>query len=167
MAITLGDNPAATLTLFAKATDRPAPSRPFSVKTGEAAVWSHPWTATPLKFRIEPCKQDRRRHRRKYAEGELPPDRSFYFRGPEGKLNLRAQNLVLFVQIADGVDDATWQHHVHRGDISRWFRDAIKDETLAEEAARIERRADLSPVESRKLIRAAIEQHYTLPPLSA
>ena len=57
-------------------------------------------------------RDERRRHRRKYAEGELPPDRSFYFRGPKGALNLRAQNLKIFLQVADGVDEATWSHHL-------------------------------------------------------
>ena len=51
---------------------------------------------------------EHRRHSRKYAEGELPQDRSFYFRGPQGKLNLRAQNLMVFLQMAEGVDDETW-----------------------------------------------------------
>src|SRR6266446_10126510 len=53
----------------------------------------------------------RLRHSRKYAEGELGEDKSFYFRGQEGSLNLRAQNLVLFLQIAEGVDDGTWLYH--------------------------------------------------------
>ena len=75
---------------------------------------------------------------RKYAEGDLGEDKSFYFRGPEGKLNLRAQNLLLFIQLAEGVDDDTWLHHLRQGDYARWFRDAIKDDALADEAARIE-----------------------------
>jgi hypothetical protein len=41
-------------------------------------------------------------------------------RGPENALNLRAQNLMIFLQLADGVDDRTWQHHLHAGDYSRW-----------------------------------------------
>src|SRR5512147_922046 len=69
----------------------------------------------------------RRRHIRKYAEGQLGEDKSFYFRGPDNRLNLRAQNLNMFVQIAEGVDDATWLHHLRAGDYSRWLRDAIKD----------------------------------------
>jgi hypothetical protein len=92
-----------------------------------------------------------------------PPDRSFYFEGPEGKLHLRAQNLLLFLQMAEGVDDATWVHHLQRGDYSRWFREAIKDETLASEGAQIERRTNTSPAESRALMKAAIEGRYTLP----
>jgi hypothetical protein len=106
---------------------------------------------------------ERRRHRRKYAEGALPPDRSFYFRGPTGALNLRAQNLILFAQMADGVDEPTWMHHLRRGDYSRWFTEAIKDEELAEAARRLEQRTDLAPGESRRLMRAAIEEHYTMP----
>ena len=52
------------------------------------------------------------RHTRKYAEGELGEDKSFYFRGPDNALNLRAQNLTIFLQMADGVDDQTWRHHL-------------------------------------------------------
>lgn len=39
--------------------------------------------------RVEPSQTERKRHLRKYAEGSLPEDRSFYFRGPQGKLRLR------------------------------------------------------------------------------
>jgi hypothetical protein len=62
-----------------------------------------------------------------------------------------------------GDDDTTWTYHLRRGDYSRWFRQAIKDDRLADEAARIEERTDLSASESRARIKAAIEQHYTLP----
>ena len=78
----------------------------------------------------------RRRHARKYSEGELGEDRSFYFRGPDGALSLRVQNLSLFLQIAAGVDDRTWLHHLRAGDYSAWIRDAIKDEDLADECRR-------------------------------
>ena len=91
------------------------------------------------------------------------PDRSFYFRGPDDRLNLRAQNLAVFVQLADGVDDDTWRHHLRNGHYSRWFREAIKNDELADDAAAIEREDDLPARESRARIRAAIEQRYTLP----
>ena len=163
MVVALGEAPDQTLKTFASTMGQAVPSiTPMALDAGEALVWSGRRDA-PFKLRIAPSKMDRRRHRRKYAEGELPPDRSFYFRGPEGKLNLRAQNLVLFMQIADGVDDATWTHHLKRGDYTRWFREKIKDEILAEEAARLEQAPDLSPAESRSRIKTAIEQHYTLP----
>ena len=93
--------------------------------------------------RVRAVKADRprqahKRHTRKYAEGELGEDRSFYFRGPDNALNLRAQNLMLFLQIAEGVDDRTWEHHLRAAHYSEWFRDVIKDSELAREAAEIE-----------------------------
>jgi hypothetical protein len=116
----------------------------------------------PVRFRPASPAADRQRHQRKYAEGELGEDRSFYFRGPNASLNLRAQNLDRFKQIGDGVDDATWDYHLKRHDVSRWFREVIKDEDLAAEAAQIEQ-ADLSPNDSRTRMRLAIERRYTTP----
>jgi hydroxymethylpyrimidine pyrophosphatase-like HAD family hydrolase len=114
-------------------------------------------------IRIEEAGRERQRHRRKYAEGELGTDKSFYFRGPDGRLNLRAQNLALFSQIADGVDDATWLHHLRNGDYERWFRDSIGDEALAEVAADTSRESDLSASDGRARIRQAIDERYTAP----
>ena len=95
--------------------------------------------------------------------GQPRPRRSFHFRGPEEKLNLRAQNLNLFLQIADGVDDETWMHHLRQGDYSEWFRSKIKDADLAGEAERVEKQADVTPQDSRAAIREAVERRYTLP----
>ena len=162
--LTLGDEPDELLRVFRRVRGESMPSWPrTTLGPGEALVW---WSSTsdpPFTIRIAPSKLERRRHQRKYTEGELPADRSFYFRGPDNKLNLRAQNLMLFMQMADGVDDATWLHHLRQGDYSRWFQEKIKDEGLAEEARQIERQSHLSPAESRRLIKAAIEQEYTAP----
>ena len=110
---------------------------------GEA--WLVTADAPPIRYRVLLPESDRRRHRRKYAEGELGPDKSFYFRGPDGRLNLRAQNLTLFTQLAEGVDDATWLHHLRQQDYSTWIRDAIKDDRLADIVLAVEQRADLLP----------------------
>jgi hypothetical protein len=61
------------------------------------------------------------------------------------------------------VDDDTWNHHLRRGDYSRWFRKEIKDEELATEAERVESMDNVAADESRKLIKAVIEEKYTLP----
>lgn len=113
---------------------------------------------TPIKPR-----QSRKRHARKYAEGQLGKDKSFYFRGPDGSLNLRAHNLMMFLQIADGIDDRTWEHHLRAGDYSTWLRDLIKDSGLADEVAAVEADGDLSPRESRKRIAEAVRRRYTVP----
>jgi HAD superfamily hydrolase (TIGR01484 family) len=164
LVVTVGASPERTMAAFSEALGHPAPViAPVALQPGEAWVWPQRSTSRPFRVRSAPGRTERRRHQRKYAEGELGADKSFYFRGPDGALNLRAQNLLLFVQLADGVDDATWRYHLHQGDYSRWFRDAVNDEGLAAEAVQIEARHDLSARASRAEIRAAIEQRYTLP----
>ena len=140
---------------------QPAGLDPTTLETGEALAWRRDEDSPAFRFKMAAPRGDRRRHRRKYAEGVIPEYHSFYFRGPEERLNLRAQNLILFLQLGDGVDDATWLHHLRRGDYSRWFRDVIRDEDLAAEASRIERDTDLDTHATRVAIHAAVEQRYT------
>jgi HAD superfamily hydrolase (TIGR01484 family) len=162
--LAVGANAATTVDDFAKLCEVAPPSiDPVELEPGELLMWSRDSANAPLRVRAYPCEMERHRHSRKYAEGQLPPDRSFYFRGPKGQLKLRAQNLMLFLQIGDGVDDATWDYHLHQGDYSNWFRESIKDESLAAAAQLIEELPEITPEESRKLIRAAVEREYTVP----
>lgn len=189
-ALATGAHPAETLAAFATAIGLPRPPLQGNetLERGQLLVW-HPRAQKQGKHgkqgkqyehgenvfvvSVEPGTTQRRRHHRKYAEGLLIPERSFYFRGPEGKLNLRAHNLVLFLEIADGVDVDTWQYHLKRGDYSQWFGEVIGDEELASEARSIEQANTLDPGDSRARIRAAVERRYTqpenpsLPPLRA
>jgi hypothetical protein len=109
-----------------------------------------------------PGRTERLRHRRKYAQGDLGDNVSFYFRGPKGKLNLKAQNLILFMQLADGVDDETWEFHLRAGHYTQWFREVIKNPELADDAEKIAADGSLSPRESRAQIHAAIERRFTM-----
>jgi hypothetical protein len=129
---------------------------------GEALAWwrSRP-DARPYKILSQPPKSQHNRHLRKYAEGDLGGGRSFRFRGPEGKLNLRAQNLAVFLQLSDGVDDDTWSYHLQRGDYSNWFHEVIKDDDLADETEKVEQTVGSSG-ETRAAIRGMISRRYTL-----
>ncbi len=127
----------------------------------DVLFWNRDRAQAPRWLKPGLPRQGHKRHTRKYAEGELGEDKSFYFRGPEGSLNLRAQNLLLFLQIADGVDDATWLFHLHRGDYARWFRDAIKDDRLADEAERLQDGQDAA--QTRAQMREIVERRYTAP----
>jgi HAD superfamily hydrolase (TIGR01484 family) len=131
-------------------------------KPGDALLWSE-HDGRVRNIRAQRPATEHRRHTRKYAEGSLSPERSFYFRGEQGKLNLRARNLIQFLELADGVDEDTWEYHFRLGDYSRWFREAIKDDELADEAERLERSHDAAKAESLPLVRTAIERRYTLP----
>ena len=116
----------------------------------------------PFSLRPEPGSGERIRHHRKYAEGDLRWH-SFYFRGPEGKLNLRSQNLAMFCQLASGIDDETWMYHFKRGDYSRWIRECVRDRAMADEVERLERCPDVSSEQSRHVVRDLICSRYTLP----
>jgi hydroxymethylpyrimidine pyrophosphatase-like HAD family hydrolase len=164
LVLAVGDAPAETIRAFTEAAGHKSPDlKHQTLETGQALYWSLYDKSAPLLLNVPLRRTERQRHERKYAEGELPPERSFYFRGPENTLNLRAHNLIQFLRIADGVDDATWLHHLHRGDYSQWFEKVIKDQSLATEAAQVEQLIGLPARESRARIRSAIEQFYTLP----
>ncbi len=168
VAVALGDEPDSTLRCIV---DRPqrrmskSPARDLA--PGEALLWRKTQPKAVEQLLMAVPRVERQRHRRKYAEGELPPERSFYFRGPDGKLNLRAQNLIMFRQIADGVDDETWLHHLRQGDYSRWMENAIKDLSLAQVVHEVEGTPDLSALDSRRRVAEAIEERYTLPATGA
>jgi hydroxymethylpyrimidine pyrophosphatase-like HAD family hydrolase len=162
--IVLGDKPREMLREFSDAHRLPAVAEvPEALEAGTALLWNKTADGPPTLVRVEPSRTERRRHLRKYAEGELPEDRSFYFRGPEGKLNLRAHHLIQFMDLGDGVDDDTWLFHLKRGEVSRWLREGIKDEPLATQVAAIERNRQLDAGASRRKMRELIEATYTLP----
>jgi hypothetical protein len=149
---------------FTQANNVPMVEPPVEqIEPGEALLWSRRAKAPPLLFKLEPSKTEHRRHVRKYAEGQLPEERSFFFRGPEGKLKLRAPNLITFMELGDGVDDDTWLFHLQRHEVSQWLRDAIKDDELADKVEAIEDEEADDPDASRKEIRKLIEAVYTLP----
>ncbi len=164
--VAIGSSPRETLAGFAAVAGEVAPDVPAApLAPGDGIAWLRtPGHAmAPIHFKGTAPKGEHQRHIRKYAAGDLGPERSFYFKGPDGKLNLRAQNLQVFVQMAEGVDDATWTFHLAKGDVARWFREYIKDPDLAQEADDIASASGSSPTDSRERIKAAIERRYTQP----
>jgi HAD superfamily hydrolase (TIGR01484 family) len=160
--VATGETADRTIERFAQAIEVCTPTL-GSVRLNErdVLVWDRRNLAAPIAMQPQRGKKLSPRHSRKYAEAELPEDRSFYFRGPDQKLNIRAQNLKLFVQIAAGIDDETWCHHLHRQDFSRWIREALKDESLANEVDKIETECGDSIDQTRTQIFSAIERRYT------
>ena len=87
----VGSDPAATLRSVCGALGEDPPDmRDGPIERGLAYLWERRKRRL-RRVRISGTRQHLRRHTRKYAEGELGEDRSFYFRGPNGGLNLRAQ----------------------------------------------------------------------------
>jgi len=161
--LTLGPNAAQVIRNFCKAIGERAPPKAPAHTENEILFWERSARKAPVAVKPLRPQQAKNRHVRKYAEGELPKDFSFYFRGPANRLNLRAQNLMLFAQIAEGVDDETWEHHRKAHEYSGWFRRVIKDEELTAEAAAAESDESLDTTESRRRIIEAIYRRYTAP----
>lgn len=163
--VAIGKAPDATISAFCQSVGHcpPDPIPSEDLPPGDAIAWFCQDNSQPIRFKVLPPKGERQRHKRNYAEGLLGDDKCFYFRGAENKLNLKAQNLMMFVQLADGIDEDTWLHHLHQQDYSQWLQVAIKDDELAAEVIEIEQQTDLSAQESRDRVKTAIMQRYTLP----
>ena len=160
--IGVGEQGSRALSVFCRAVrDTRLADLPQS-QAGEIVFYDRAANAPPRTLKPVRPKQEHKRHTRKYAEGEFGVDSCFYFRGPQNRLNLRAQNLTLFAQIAEGVDEDTWEHHRRRGEYSKWFREVIHDDDLAREAAGIESDDALDANDSRKRIVEAIGERYTI-----
>jgi hypothetical protein len=161
--VAVGARAEQTLGKVAAARGLPPPGLPAQQEGKHDAVcWFLHSGEAPFSMHVIPGKAERIRHHRKYVEGDVRYN-SFYFRGPIGKHNLKAQNLNVFCQIAEGIGEETWMYHLRRHDYSRWMRDVIRNSDLAAAVEDIERRTDLEPAQTRALVRAAVEARYTLP----
>jgi hydroxymethylpyrimidine pyrophosphatase-like HAD family hydrolase len=162
--IAVGREPETTIAEFCRRIgEQPPAIPPAELEKGEAIIWSRRDQSAPVRIRVERVRTERVRHSRKYAEAELAPDRSFFFRGPDNRLNLRAANLITFLNLMEGVDEETWLYHLRRGEYSRWFRENIKDDELASAAEAVEREARGDADSSRRRIRELVEERYSLP----
>jgi HAD superfamily hydrolase (TIGR01484 family) len=77
--------------------------------------------------------------------------------------SMAADNLMVFLDLLEGVDERTFEFHRRAGDYSRWFRGVIGDDDLAREAETAERDEKMPLEESRNLIREAVRRRYTAP----
>ncbi|MEV4803393.1 HAD-IIB family hydrolase [Nonomuraea sp. NPDC049421] len=158
--IAVGKEPESTLAAFATARGLDAPSLPDG--PGDIALWLD-GTESGRRLTLAPARQERTRHRRKYAAGTMSKDKSFYFTGPEQRMRLRARNLHTFVELAEGLDHDTWLHHLRRGDYSTWIRDCLGDAELADEVAALERDEAADADSTRRRVADLIGARYTLP----
>ncbi|MER9604239.1 HAD-IIB family hydrolase [Mesorhizobium sp. M0243] len=161
--IALGPKAKDVVKVFCKETGIEPPKDIPSPKGARVLFW-RPQAGKKVKtVKVVEPRQSLKRHSRKYAEGQLDEAGSFYFHGPDNAMNLRAHNLMIFAQIAEGIDDKTWEFHLRTGDYSKWFRQQIRDKDLARETAEAEEDKTLSAQESRKRVLDAVRRRYTAP----
>jgi len=167
LVLSVGERPEQPLAQFCEARRAACPAIPApTLADGQALAYRVESGRPPFVLTLGTGRAERRMQKRKYAEGRLPDERTFVFRGPRGKLHLRAYNLLTFLELAGGVDDATWLYHLKGGEYSKWIREAIKDEDLARDVAAAEAKYAKDAAAGREAVRKAIEQRYTLPAIS-
>lgn len=163
LVLALGPDSAQTLAGVRAVIGKPAlPDRVDAAADNGPAAWFTTEDAF-IPFRPLPTKHDRLSHVRKYLHGDVGRENNFVFCGPRNALKLRAQNLLIFLQMAQGVDDESWLFHLQSGDYSRWLRTVIHDPQLADEIAQIEKQADSTAQATRDKVEEAILRRYSLP----
>ncbi len=161
LVIAIGDEPDTTLKKYAAIKKISLPGVPVqTLNKGEAWIWEND-TQELFPIRCEKPAQLLKRHKKKYAAGDMQ-DNSFYFSGPDQKLNLKANNLMMFIQMAEGVDDDTWMYHLGRKEYSEWFRNSVHDDELADFTAKIED-TETDASASKEAILYRIKERYTAP----
>lgn len=156
--ITLGKDAMYPIELYCNALKMPLPEGIPILGENEIAVWERDTGKPPYKAKFKLPGQLMQRHKKKYAHGDMSYN-SFVFTGPENKQRLVANNLMMFVHLAEGIDADTWMYHLHRSDFSRWFQHTVHDPELAEAGREAERMNDVGA--SKKHIIDNINQRYT------
>src|SRR5262245_54010514 len=94
-----GDSASESTGEFAKSIKfQPPQSGQLLPQPGQALVWFRKLGNKTTLAQIHPTRGEGRRYRRSHWEGQLAPEQSC-FCGLEHKLNLRAQNLMTFMQL--------------------------------------------------------------------
>ncbi len=159
MVITVGENAAYPIDHFCKIRKIEPPKKTPVLKKGEACIYDlEAKKTTPYVVKMNEPKQLQQRHKRKYATGDMG-DNSFVFTGKNNTLQLKANNLIMFAHIAEGIDDKTWNYHLAKGDYTNWFRDTVHDDELSDISSEAEKEKNAEV--SKKKILAYINQKYT------
>ena len=161
MVISIGKNAKYPFEQFCRIVDVPVPSGLTDLDDDEICIWDREGELHDSVYfaRYYLPSQLQLRHKKKYAQGDMQR-RSFIFTGPEQKMHLVANNLMMFKHISEGIDTNTWLFHLHRKDYSQWFKDAVHDDELAKASEEAEGMD--SPVESKKHILTLINKKYTI-----
>jgi hypothetical protein len=158
--ISMGDDAANAMQHFSEFRGIPLTENAVTpLQKGQAWVWDVEAGSEPVLINAGTPVHLQQRHKKKYAIGDMDYN-SFYFTGPECKLNLKAYNLMIFTQMASGIDEETWLFHLKRKDYSNWLRNSVHDEELADLVDAIEN-DEKHYSESRQTIVELINERYT------
>jgi hydroxymethylpyrimidine pyrophosphatase-like HAD family hydrolase/energy-coupling factor transporter ATP-binding protein EcfA2 len=153
--VAVGDDARALLERVANTIDAAPPGDDTG---GEAVAWRVAESQL-TSFIPVAARHRRRRHSAKMLSGDVGEGERLVVTGPDATLSLEVRNLSEMVRIAEGVDDATWSHHLGQGDWSRWVRDVIGDADLADAIDTLAAK-DLDPAAGRRALREEVAIRY-------
>lgn len=119
---------------------------------------------SPRGFTIAERRTAHVRHRHKYADVRLPPERRFYFHTSNGESVAAAATMHDFCTAVRHLDQQALEYHLERGDFSHWLEGTIADADLATRVAAWEdeleahRAADVERI--RDQLVQAVEKRY-------
>lgn len=106
---------------------------------GQAVLVDRGRPGTGLVFAIGKRETPHMRHWHKYSEGQLRPDRRFYFRRDWDTLTgVTAGSAGELQQALQACEDQVILHHCRHGDFSRWIAEVLGDPPLASAVAATE-----------------------------
>ncbi len=131
--------------------------------SGEACIrWVGNWRE-PVFFRPAARGVAHVRHRRKYADSQVPYERAFVFRDAAGRTGKHVASVAELYTELEQVPRAVLAHHAAHLDFSRWMRDVFQDKPLAESVRRAEERFRPDDAETfRRLVRELIALRHEL-----
>jgi len=94
-------------------------------------------------FRIASRLTSHIRHRHKYLDTPVSPEKAFVFTSQGGMAVRCANSLAEFITLVSACSSAVLKNHLRRNDFSRWIRDVFRDIPLASQVHEIEMRHNL------------------------
>jgi hydroxymethylpyrimidine pyrophosphatase-like HAD family hydrolase len=117
----------------------------------------------PQRFTIAPRLTAHVRHRAKYLEVPMPPERAFRFTCNGQNFGTPARTLKEFVQIQERLPTEALEGHAQRGDFSRWIAKVFGDQPLASAIHKVEDRFRQGGVKQlSKALIAPVRERYEL-----
>lgn len=157
--VTLGSTARELVEQFARHINRQCPEFPERSPGPEyACLWDlHHDKEVVLLNQLRPA-QKHHRHSGKYVAGDVGAWHAFRF----SALGLSASNLTEFLSLSTRLEDASLRDYLNAGDFSKWFRQVIRDDVLANKTHQVETDTTLAPKEALRQITLLIQSRYHL-----
>lgn len=157
--VTLGSTARELVEQFAKRIQRRCPEFPERSPGPEyACLWDiGKDKEVVLLNQLRPA-QKHHRHSGKYVAGDVGARHAFHF----STLGQSASNLTEFLSLSTRLEDTALRDYMTAADFSKWFREVIRDDVLANKTRLVETDTTLAPKDALKQISFLVQSRYHL-----